>query len=144
MLRLDDVDRRIIKILRSDGRKPFTEVGKELGISDATVHIRVKKMMKQGVIRGFTIQISEATLGWVIGFMLLNVKPSTVEQVSKQLTEIEGVAEVYEIHASDDLIMKIAARSLDMLRAVILKVGAIPNVVASQCLTVFKMWKGGG
>ena len=142
-LRLDKVDLGIIEILRKDGRKPFTEVARKLGISDATVHIRLKKMIDAQVIKGFTIEVSEATLGWVTGFMLLNVKPSTVEEVSRQLAEIEGVSEVYEVHASDDLIMKITAKSLDMLRTVILKVGAIPNVVASQCLTVFKMWKGG-
>ena len=59
--KLGDVDRRIIEILRRNARTPFTNIGRELGISDAMVHVRVKRMVDEGIIKGYTIDVNKAT-----------------------------------------------------------------------------------
>lgn len=141
--KLDETDRGILEILRRDARTPFTEVGRELGISDATVHVRVKRMAGEGIIRGYTIDVDETTAFGrrVSGFLLMNVKPGTVEEVAKQLIENEEVSAVYETHGPNDLILKIEAGDLDEMRDLILKIREIPNVVASELTPVFKIWK---
>jgi len=95
-----------------------------------------------GVIRRFTIEVDEAAVGRrVSGFMLVNVKPGAVDDVSKHLAEIERVREVHEVHGPEDLIVKIRAKSLGRLRSVILKVRGIPDVVQTEFIPVFKTWK---
>ena len=54
-MELDEIDYKILETLRRDARTPFTEVGRDLGISDATVHVRVNKMMGEGIIKRYTI-----------------------------------------------------------------------------------------
>ena len=76
------------------------------------------------------------------GFILVNVKPGSVKEVSKQLCEIERVSEVHEVHGSEDLIVKVGAKSLGRLRSVILRVRGIPDVVETEFIPVFKTWKG--
>ena len=52
---LDLIDLRIISMLCNDSNTPFVEIARNIGISDATVHMRVKRLMVEGIIRKFTI-----------------------------------------------------------------------------------------
>ena len=141
--KLDEIDRRILEILKRDARTPFTDIGRELAISDATVHVRVKRMMDEGIIKKYTVEVDEAAFGRRIsGFVLMNVKSGTLEEVSKQLAENERISAVYEVHGPNDLIMKIGASDLDEMRDLILEIRKIPNVVTSELIPVFKIWKG--
>jgi len=141
--KLDEVDRGIIEHLRENARTTFVDVGKALGVSDATVYNRVKRLMEMGVIKKFTIDVDEAAMGGgVSGFVLVNVKPGAVKEVSKQFCEVERVSEVYEVHGSEDLIVRVRAKNLGRLRSVILKVREIPGVVETEFMPVFKIWKG--
>ena len=139
---LDEIDYKILETLRRDARTPFTEVGRNLGISDATVHVRVNKMMDAGIIKGYTIVLDEEALGRKVhGFALINVNPGSLEDAANQLVENEGVSAVYEIHGPNDLIVKVEAGDLDEMRDLMLKVREIPNVATSELITVFKVWK---
>lgn len=141
--KLDEVDREIIQHLKENARTTFVDIGKALGISDATVYNRVKRLMEMGVIKRFTIEVDETAIGKrTHGFILVNVKPGAVKEVSKQLAEIERVSEVHEIHGSEDLIVKVRAKNLGRLRSVILKVRGIPGVVDTEFIPIFKTWKG--
>jgi Lrp/AsnC family transcriptional regulator for asnA, asnC and gidA len=141
-VKLDEIDYKILEILRKDARTPFTEVGRNLGISDATVHVRVKRMMDEGIIKRYTIAVDEEALGRKIrGFVLMNVNPGSLKEVANQLVGNERVSTVYEIHAPNDLIVKIEASDLDEMRDIVLKIREIPNVATSELITVFKVWK---
>ncbi len=141
-LKLDEVDRGIIEHLRENSRTTFVDIGKDLGVSDATVYNRVRRLLEAGVVKRFTVEVDEAALGRrVSGFVLVSVKPGAVNDVSKQLAEIEKVSEVHEIHGPEDLIVKVKARDLTKLRSVILKVRRIPNVAQTEFLPIFKTWK---
>jgi len=139
---LDEIDYKILETLRRDARTPFTEVGRDLGISDATVHVRVNKMMDAGIIKRYTIVVDEEALGRKVhGFVLINVNPGSLEEVANQLVKNERVSAVYEIHGPNDLIVKVEAGDLDEMRNLVLEVREIPNLTTSELITVFKVWK---
>lgn len=141
-LSIDETDYKILEILRRDARIPFTEVGRELGISDATVHVRVKRMLKEGILKRYTIAVNEEVLGRnVYGFVLLNVTPGNLEEVVKYLLENEHISAIYEIHGPNDLILKIWAENLDEMRDKMLEIREIPNVTTSELITIYKVWK---
>lgn len=139
---IDETDYKILEILRRDARIPFTEVGRELGISDATVHVRVKRMLKEGILKRYTIAVNEEVLGRnVYGFVLLNVTPGNLEEVVKYLLENEHISAIYEIHGPNDLILKIWAENLDEMRDKMLEIREVPNVTTSELITIYKVWK---
>ena len=141
-MKLDEIDYKILEILRRDARTPFTGVGRDLGISDATVHVRVNKMMDAGIIKRYTIVVDEEALGRKVrGFALINVNPGFLKDVANKLVENEGVSAVYEIHGPNDLIVKVEAGGLDEMRDLMLKVREIPNVATNELITVYKVWK---
>lgn len=141
-LSIDETDYKILEILQKDARIPFTVVGRELGISDATVHVRVKRMLKEGIIKRYTIAVNEEVLGRnVFGFVLLNVTPGNLEDVVKYLLENEHISAIYEIHGPNDLILKIWAENLDEMRDKMLEIREVPNVTTSELITIYKVWK---
>ena len=141
-MELDEIDYKILETLRRDARTPFTEVGRDLGISDATVHFRVNKMIDGGIIKRYTTVVDEEATGRKVrGFALINVNPGSLEEVANQLVENEWVSAVYEIHGPNDLIVKVEAGDLDEMRDLVLKVREIPNLATSELITVFKVWK---
>ena len=63
-LKIDKVDKRILRDLVKDARKPYTEIAKELAVSPGTIHVRVKKLELLGIIKGTSLQIDYTKLGY--------------------------------------------------------------------------------
>ena len=139
---LDELDYKILESLRRNSRTPFMKIEKDLGVSDATVHIRVNRMLDEGVIEGFTLDVNEEALGRrVRGFMFVNVQPGSLKEVANQLVENKRVRMVYEIYGPNDLVVKVEAKDLDEMRDLMLKIREIPNVATSELTTIFNVWK---
>lgn len=139
---MDEIDQQIIGHLSENSRTTFVDIGKALNISDATVYNRVKRLLDDGVITRFTIEVNKAALGRrTRGFVLVSVAPGSVKEVSKQICEIENVHEVYEVHGSEDLIVKVEAENLRRLRPVILRIRQVSDVADTEFIPVFKTWK---
>ena len=73
---IDNFDVKIIDILKYDSSRPFVDIAKEIGISDASVHNRVKKMVAVGIINKFTINVNNNLLGYDhLVFIGIKTKP---------------------------------------------------------------------
>src|ERR687885_3026752 len=93
---LDDVNLRIIDILGKDSSTTFVEIAKQIGISDATVHLRVRRLKDQGVINKFTLSVDNDLLGYDhLSFIGINIKPGFADQITEELSKIEEVLEIH-------------------------------------------------
>jgi Lrp/AsnC family transcriptional regulator for asnA, asnC and gidA len=139
---IDKVDVNILSMLQDDARTPFTKIADKLKVSDATIHLRVKKMENMGLIEKYTIIVNEEEIGKPITtYILIRINPGTVEQVCNALLQIEEVYEVCEIHERYDIIVKIRGRNLDEVRDIIKMLRSIPDILGSEAYTVYKTWK---
>jgi Lrp/AsnC family transcriptional regulator for asnA, asnC and gidA len=140
---LDDVNLRIIDILSKDSSTTFVEIAKQIGISDATVHLRVRRLIAAGIITKFTISVDNNLLGYDhLAFMRLNTKPGFTDQVTEDLSYIEEVLEIHEMHNRFDLFLKIRAKDLNHMRDIIEnKIRTLPNIVETELMTVLKTKK---
>ncbi len=140
---IDEIDRKIIEALKRNARTPFTEIGKILGLSDSSIHFRVKKLRDAGIIKKYTIEVGEKfSENMVAGYMLLKVKKGKIEEVSRELASLENVSLVQEVHGSNDIIIKIEAMNLEKLRNIVMKIEENPSIIESGYLTILKTWKG--
>jgi Lrp/AsnC family transcriptional regulator, regulator for asnA, asnC and gidA len=140
---LDDINLKIIDVLSKDSSVPFIEIAKQIGISDATVHLRVRKLKDQGVINKFTLSVDNDLLGYDhLSFIGINIKPGTADQITEELSNIEEVLEVHEMHGKFDLFVKVRAKDLSHTRDIIeKKIRILPNIVDTQLMTVLKTKK---
>jgi DNA-binding Lrp family transcriptional regulator len=140
---LDDVNLRIIDILSKDSSTPFVEIAGQIGISDATVHLRVRRLIAAGIITKFTISVDNNLLGYDhLVFIRINLKPGFTDQVTEELSNIEEVLEIHEMHNAFDLFLKIRAKNLSDIRDIMeKKIRRLPNVLETQLMTVLKTSK---
>jgi len=140
---LDEINLKIIDILERDASKPFVEIAKELEISDATVHLRVRRLLAAGIIRRFTIATDSRLLGYDhLAFMGINIKEGSADEVNSMLSQFDEVLEIHEMHGRFDLILKIRARSLEEMRDIVVnKVRKLPQIKDAELMAVLKTVK---
>lgn len=140
---LDEINLRILDILNRDSSTPFVDIAKEIGISDATVHMRVKRLLASGIIRRFTISTDSRRLGYShLAFMGINIRQGCADEIVDFLSKQEEILEVHEIHGRFDILLKIRARSLDELRDIIVnKVRQLPQISEAELMTVLRTTK---
>jgi Lrp/AsnC family transcriptional regulator for asnA, asnC and gidA len=140
---LDEVNLRILDILSRDASRPFVDIAKELEISDATVHIRVRRLRAAGILRKFTISTDNALLGYDhLAFIGINISRGTSEEVIVELSGLDEILELHEMYGEFDLLLKVRVRSLEQMRDIVVnKIGKIPQITEAQLMTVLKTIK---
>jgi Lrp/AsnC family transcriptional regulator for asnA, asnC and gidA len=139
---LDEINLKIIDILSRDSSTPFVEIARKIGISDATVHLRVRRMMNR-IIGKFTISVNNCRLGYDhLAFLGINVEPGFAEEVVLELSNVEAVLEIHEMHGSFDLILKIRSKDLEEMRDIVVnKIRTLPHILEIELMTVLKSRK---
>ncbi len=114
---LDETDRAILRLLQSDARTPFSEIAREIDMSSATVHDRVKRMEEAGVIRGYHADVDPKAVGFSISAIVgLRVEQGREEEALDRLADLEGVQELDLTTGEWDIVMRVYAENTDALR----------------------------
>jgi Lrp/AsnC family transcriptional regulator for asnA, asnC and gidA len=140
---LDEINLKILYILSRDASRPFVDIAKELEISDATVHIRVRRLVAAGILRKFTIATDNRLLGYDhLAFVGINIKEGSSDEAIAILSAFDEILELHEMYGQFDLLLKIRGKSLEEMREVIVnKIGRIPHIREAELMTVLKTIK---
>jgi Lrp/AsnC family transcriptional regulator, regulator for asnA, asnC and gidA len=140
---LDEVNLRILDILSRDASRPFVDIAKELEISDATVHIRVRRLLAAGILRKFTIATDNALLGYDhLAFIGININQGSANEVINLLSQFDEILELHEMYGQFDLLLKIRTKSLEEMRDIVVnKIGKIPQITEAELMTVLRTIK---
>src|SRR5215469_4643962 len=140
---LDDVNLKILDKLGEDSSTPFVEIARQIGISDATVHIRVRRLVDAGIINKFTLSVDNGRLGYDhLAFMGINTEPGSVESVIADLSFVDEVLEVHELHGTFDLMLKVRAKNLEQMRDIVEnKIRTLPHILETELMPVLKSRK---
>ena len=111
---IDNVDRKILSCLLEDARQPFLEIARKLVVSGGTIHQRVDKMKKMGVIEGNKVQINFEKLGYDVT-VFLGIHLSSARELAKVIKQLEKMPEVVEAHYTTGnyaLLVKLHTKSI--------------------------------
>lgn len=138
MEKIDELDRKILKIITKSARIPFKDVAEQCGVSRAAIHQRVQKMFDNGVITGSSYHVQPKSLGYqlcvYIGITM--EKASMYNQVIAALEKIPEVVEAqYTLGAFGVLIKVYAHDNEHLLTLLNTKIQAIPGVADTTTLT---------
>jgi len=98
MAGVDEKDRKILRILREEGRITLTELGKRIGITAASVKNRLEKLEEVGAIHGYSAVVDPSFLGnyvKVIFLLRLKFESPTVDSLISKLAKRECVESLY-------------------------------------------------
>lgn len=133
MADLDEFDRRLISLLRTDGRAPVTTLARQLGVSRATVNSRLDRLVESGKVLGFTVRTrDDHGDDDVRAISLIEVEGRTTNDVIKAL---RGLPEIQALHTTNggwDLVAEIRCDSLLDFDEVLLRIRSVDGVINSQ------------
>jgi Lrp/AsnC family transcriptional regulator for asnA, asnC and gidA len=136
---IDDVDKLILKMLLRNGRTPYKRIAEDLGLSEATIYLRIRKLSKLGILRGFTANIDLSRLGLtVIAFMMLKVSPKNYEETLKRIANSPRVLEVYEVSGEYQVLAKVIASDNRELAKIVDGLGSIDGLIEVKVLYVIR------
>ena len=119
------------------------DIAKELEISDATVHIRVRRLLAAGILRKFTIATDNALLGYDhLAFIGININQGSANEVINLLSQFDEILELHEMYGQFDLLLKIRTKGLEEMRDIVVnKIGKIPQITEAELMTVLRTIK---
>lgn len=95
MEKIDELDRKILRIITQNARIPFKDVADDCGVSRAAVHQRVQRMFDTGVIIGSGYQVNPKMLGYEI-CVYIGITLEKGSMYKEVLSELEKIPEVVE------------------------------------------------
>jgi Lrp/AsnC family transcriptional regulator for asnA, asnC and gidA len=139
---IDNLDERIIELLKKDSRKPFVEIADGLKVSEGTIRSRVRKLFEEGVIQSFTIKTSSKNVKAIIEVKIdVNVNTS---EVANQIAKFDGVSEVFEVTGEEDIVAIIDVTSSPQLNEIIERIRHFDNVQSTRTRLILKEHFGVG
>ncbi|GFZ81642.1 Lrp/AsnC family transcriptional regulator [Elstera cyanobacteriorum] len=130
---MDQLDERLITLLRHNGRRSVSDLALELGVSRATVRARIERLEASGAILGYTVILRADTVDLPVrGIMMVEIEGHVGDRVIRSLG---GIAEVSEVHTTNgrwDLVVELGAATLSDFDTVLRRIRLIPGITNSE------------
>lgn len=145
---LDSIDWKILSELQHNGRTPYTELGRRVGLSTPAVIERVRRLEEAEIILGYRADVDPAKVGReVLAFIRVNVVGDFLPRIVALSREMPEVLECYRITGAESIIMKVAVPKSRDLQPLIDRmtpfVATITSIVLSEIVTspVIERWQ---
>ena len=137
---LDDVSKRIIEQLQSDGRRSYAAIGKAVGLSEAAARQRVQRLVDTGVMQIVAVT-DPLTLGFRRQTMIGIRCVGDLERVADLLADMTEIDYIVITAGSFDLLAEVVCEDDDQLLEIISRVRTIPSVTTTETFVYLKLRK---
>ncbi len=142
MFKPDGLDLAILELLRSDGRKPYTEIAQALSVSEGTVRNRVARMVEKGVMQIVGL-IDPVRMGYDAPAMIgVNLHNADVEEVACQIAHFPEVSYLIMVSGGFDLMVEVICRDRGHFTEFLnQKLRKVPGVAQTQSFFILRTIK---
>ena len=124
-----DKDEHLIALLRENARLSVSEIARQLSVSRTAAQMRLEKLERNGVIEGYSVQLSASFLKErVRALVMIKSPPGNRGKIESALSEIAQLTKLYSISGAFDLAAVISAASVGDLDAAIDEIGRLDGV----------------
>ncbi|WP_343518749.1 Lrp/AsnC ligand binding domain-containing protein [Sphingomonas sp.] len=146
---LDTFDRKIIDVLRADGRIAITDLAARVGLSKTPCQVRVKRLIANGTIRGFRAIVDPARLGLDhIAFAevkLSDTREEALDAFRRAVLKIPEVEECHMIASSFDYLLKVRTADIRRYREVLgERISSLPHVASTSTFVAMETIRDSG
>jgi len=128
-MNLDETDVKILKTLISDARLSSRQVSKKSGVSIGTVLTRMKKMEKEGVVKGYSAIVDHEKLGYQLTALTeITVSKGRLLEVENEIARMPNVCCVYDVTGLTDAFIVAKFKNREELSAFAKRLLALPFV----------------
>jgi len=139
---LDDIDKRIIKVLEDDARTSLRKISELVDVSLGTVSNRVKRMEKNGIIRGYSVILDPDKIGWELNVVIgLRIQKGRLIEIQERIAKDSRVHGVYDVTGDFDSMVIARAKNrkdLDDLSKNVLSIDGVERSITHLVLNTVK------
>jgi len=143
-MKMDEIDRNILRLLQEDGRMSYSEIARRIGIPESTVRLRVKRLIEEGIIRKFAALINPFKAGYnIVAFIAVDIEPNKIKKAVEELSKLPEVDVLGIATGAHDVLMQVTVRDLQELENFLIeKLGKIDGIKSTETsiLTSVKKW----
>lgn len=144
---LDELDRRLLALLRENARMTNQALSEALGVAPSTCLARMKNLKRTGVIRRFTVEVEPRAIGRSIEALIsVRLRPGARHLMSafgEGLRSVPEVSQFFFLAGADDFLIHVTARDTDHIRQFVLEhLSSNQAVAATQTSLVFEHVQG--
>jgi len=137
---MDELDKKILEMLKKDSRSTNAVMGKSVGLSEGAVRKRVQSLHKSGIISKFTVDVRGvgAAVRAIVFAVVSQGMPN--QQICKKITALHGVDSVWEITGDHDICVVLSSSTMDELNAEIDSIRNLAGVASTETYIITKNW----
>jgi DNA-binding Lrp family transcriptional regulator len=127
---VDDIDRDLVARLVRDGREPYTDLARAVGLSLSATKRRVDRLVADGAIRGFTAVVDPVVMGWALSASveLFTTGTVPVERMRADLDAMPEVVSASTVSGGADAMLRVVAADAHHLERVVSRLRALTYV----------------
>ena len=130
MVRISEKDMAILDILQRNARTPYTEIARALGVTEAAVRKRVRKLEQAGIIKGYRAVVDPRKLGYnVISLIGFDAEPEHYTKVAETVKKLPEVRRLLATTGDHMFLAECWLKNSDDLNVFVRKLENIPGVV---------------
>lgn len=139
MVKLDEIDRSILRELQADGRLSVQELSERVGLSPSPCSRRVKRLEESGIIRGYAALLDEAKLGFAVS-VFVSVKldkqvDHALQNFERNVISCPEVVDCWLMTGTRDYLIRIATADLvefeEFLTSRLTKIDGVASIESS-------------
>ena len=137
---IDNIDLKILNVLSKNAKMPYTEVAKKVFVSGGTVHVRMRKLEKMGVVRGTKLDIDYDKLGYNISsYMGIYLEKSFLyKETVKSLKKFPEIVEIHAITGQYTIFIKIICKDTSHFRNFLDTVHKVKGITRTETFMSFE------
>ena len=127
---MEEIDRKILSLLASDGRMSFTDLARQTGLSVSATHQRVRRLERRGLIRGYAAVINPADAGLPLT-AFISIKPfdpAAADDAPGRLAHLAAIEACHSVAGEENYILKVRVASPGDLENLLSEIRAAANV----------------
>jgi Lrp/AsnC family leucine-responsive transcriptional regulator len=140
---VEDLDRRIVDLLRADGRMSYTDLGKAMSLSTSAVHQRVRRLEERGVIKRYAAIVDPTALDLPLtAFVSITpLDPAAPDDIPDRLRSITELEACHSVAGEENYILKARVRTPADLESLLARIRAIANVATRTTVVLSTPWE---
>ena len=140
---MEDLDRRIVDLLRADGRMSYTDLGKAMGLSTSAVHQRVRRLEERGVVKGYAALVDFTALDLPLSaFISISpLDPAAPDAIPDRLRDITELEACHSVAGEETYILKARVHTPGDLETLLARIRAAANVATRTTVVLSTPWE---
>ncbi|MFJ6131302.1 Lrp/AsnC family transcriptional regulator [Janibacter terrae] len=140
---MEPADRRIIDLLRADGRMSYTDLGKAIGLSTSAVHQRVRRLEERGIITGYAAVVDTSALGTPLtAFVAVApLDPRDPDDIPERLRDIEEIDACYSVAGDTNYLLRVRVGTPQDLEELLARVRTRAGVSTRTTIVLTTPWE---